>query len=1033
MHLRKLVLGCGIAFALLSNLASALGLGEARLNSTLNEPLNAEIKLLDTRGLSAGQILVSLASPADFERNGVERLYFLTEFEFEVLLGHPGGAIVRITSHNPVREPFINLLVEARWPTGRLLREYTLLMDLPTFSETRAAAPVLSAARTAPSTAANTPSQSSQSTPSASSSRTEATRSSRSGQVSSGVQGDTYSVHAKDTLWEIALNIRPDSSHSVHQTMLAIQRLNPDAFINGNINLLRKGQVLRIPSSDEIKSVTQREAVNEVARQNQSWSDDSMGAQLSASQRDRSSRRSSDTLSGSVSLATPNKDDSYSGQGSGDDRGRGKALESELSSTLEELDKAKSENSELNSRVRDLEAQIQTMERLVDVSSEQLRALQLNAAQNDSLAQDTSTAQVEAGLYDENNSQKESGLHSDSVDDNSQTTESSLLDEDTESTSDTEVVSQAETEQPVVEAPKVEEPSKPIDSRRVVMPPPSKTLVDHVMDNIVWLAGGLVVLLGLVAFVLHRRKQAAEEQDFSDDDPFNMDVESFDEEQELDASDLPEEFDSDQIDLPEDEDISAEAETGDVVGEADIYIAYGKLDQAEDMLLRGLDKDPSSVDIKLKLLEVYSQTQDVNKFDQYYAGLIGVAGQSALSRAAELRGHIADAGEFSPAEFVANTNDNDDGFGSIDLALSDDALELDAETDSLLDDSGELVFDADDLAGDLDFDFEDSENNLTPLLDESELAPKAASDTRASTRYDMSFEQDDKASNLTSEENELSFDFELDDAESSPAIEATTASLGELELNEDDDLSFELDDLSDDLTVDAQELVAPSFEVDEDELSFDLDDSEFATSELEELSAQVATTEASSELSDSPAEVELQLTDDVADDFNLDMDMGDLDLAALDEEMDSLDADFAEAEESLDNLDSTHAVTGLGELDFADVDTEVDTTEQSIVNELEVDTEDDVFTEALSEFTPENTSQNLTSEEDFSSLSDDDMDSELDFLADADEAATKLDLARAYIDMGDTDGARDILAEVAHEGNDEQRQEAVDLLSRIDV
>src|SRR5690606_25272211 len=165
MHLRKLIWVCGFACALLANVVAALGLGEVRLNSTLNEPLNAEVKLLDTRGLSASQIIVTLASPADFERNGVDRPYFLTEFEFEILLNHPGGAIARVTSRSPVREPFLNFLVEARWPTGRLLREYTLLMDLPTFSDSAPAA-VARAPATSSTSSATPQAQSRTATPS---------------------------------------------------------------------------------------------------------------------------------------------------------------------------------------------------------------------------------------------------------------------------------------------------------------------------------------------------------------------------------------------------------------------------------------------------------------------------------------------------------------------------------------------------------------------------------------------------------------------------------------------------------------------------------------------------------------------------------------------------------------------------------------------------------------------------------------------------------------------------------------------------
>ena len=84
MHLRKLVGVCGFAIAFLANYASALGLGEIKLNSALNQPLDAEIKLLDVRDLGADQVIVALGSPADFERNGVDRLYFYTVLEVQV-------------------------------------------------------------------------------------------------------------------------------------------------------------------------------------------------------------------------------------------------------------------------------------------------------------------------------------------------------------------------------------------------------------------------------------------------------------------------------------------------------------------------------------------------------------------------------------------------------------------------------------------------------------------------------------------------------------------------------------------------------------------------------------------------------------------------------------------------------------------------------------------------------------------------------------------------------------------------------------
>lgn len=988
MHLRKLVLGCGFACALISNVVSALGLGEVRLNSTLNEPLNAEIKLLDTRGLNDNQILVDLASPADFERNGVDRLYFLTEFQFEVLLEHPGGAVVRVTSRSPVREPFINFLVEARWPTGRLLREYTLLMDLPTFSDTRASTPVQSATtRAAPPSSADT------STPQASRQVSTPARSAPARAANSSFTGDSYTVTSNDTLWQIALDVRPDSSHSVHQTMLAIQRLNPDAFINGNINLLRKGQVLRVPSSDDIQSLSRRDAVNEVARQNQSWSDDNMGAQLSASQRDRGSRRNSDTLSGSVSLATPSRNDSSSGQGSGDNSGRGRALETELSSTLEELDKARSENSELSSRVRDLEDQIQTMERLVDVSNEQLRALQLSATQNEDATSTDTASSLSSSDY-EASPASDSDVSDDTVAENAS--------------------------EPAAEVPVVKETPKPEVKRVIVPPQPSKTIMDHIMDHIVWIGGGVLVLVGLVGFLFYRRMLAAEHEAFENNDIFDMELDAPYQEEVFEEEDIPEDLEDDSVDhLLEEEDIPAESETGDVVGEADIYIAYGKFDQAEEMLLTGLAKDQSSVDIRLKLLEVYSQTQDVAKFDHYYAGLMGVAGQSALARAAELREHIAGAADFDPA----GADDGETHRSGIDLAAGDD-LELDLNVES-----NELLEDADDLTleDDLDFslDLDDGSDSSLSLEDTSLLSDEDLSEADNS-KYDLSFGEESAAEATT--DDEFSFDFDLEESDPEQAVSADDEIVS---LEEDDGLSFELDDVDTGLSSVTQDSLVEELEVEDDELSFDFDDTELdVTTALEEPAAE-----------ETESGAELQLSDD-ADDFNLDMDMGDLDLAALDEEMEGLDADFAIEEDNLGELNTADDLelldadiveedsVAFGELEEALASQPAASTPAV---EAEAASEEDVFDQALSEFVVDDSDESLEEIADFGELSDDDMDSELDFLADADEAATKLDLARAYIDMGDTDGARDILAEVAHEGNDEQRQEAVDLLSRIDT
>lgn len=109
----------------------ALGLGELTLESALSQPLKAEIELVDTRGLTGWELKPSLANQEDFDRAGVERVFFLTKIDFKV----EGDRIV-LSTREPINEPFLNFLIELNWPAGRVLREYTVLLDPPTYEET---------------------------------------------------------------------------------------------------------------------------------------------------------------------------------------------------------------------------------------------------------------------------------------------------------------------------------------------------------------------------------------------------------------------------------------------------------------------------------------------------------------------------------------------------------------------------------------------------------------------------------------------------------------------------------------------------------------------------------------------------------------------------------------------------------------------------------------------------------------------------------------------------------------------------------
>jgi len=129
---RKLATAAAVSLVLSSGAVRALGLGDIEMRSALNQPMNAEIRLTSVQPGEASGMIVKLASPDAFSRAGIERSSSLTDLRFSV--DESGAApVIRISSSQPVVEPFLNFLVEVDWPTGRMVREYTVLLDPPVF------------------------------------------------------------------------------------------------------------------------------------------------------------------------------------------------------------------------------------------------------------------------------------------------------------------------------------------------------------------------------------------------------------------------------------------------------------------------------------------------------------------------------------------------------------------------------------------------------------------------------------------------------------------------------------------------------------------------------------------------------------------------------------------------------------------------------------------------------------------------------------------------------------------------------------
>jgi pilus assembly protein FimV len=224
---RQLLVGLATSSALYSGLVPALGLGEITLHSALSQPLDAEIELFDVGDLSAADMRVRLA-PADvFSRSGVERLTFFNDLRFSPVL-RGGKSMIRVVSTQAVREPYLNFIVEVARPNGTLYREYTVLLDPPISAAYRSlAAPSPVATPVAPRAAVAEPA--------------------RPAVLPAAQLGNSYSVVSGDSLWKIAARLAANAGQAPQALINDLHALNPQAFINGDINQLRVGAQLLLP------------------------------------------------------------------------------------------------------------------------------------------------------------------------------------------------------------------------------------------------------------------------------------------------------------------------------------------------------------------------------------------------------------------------------------------------------------------------------------------------------------------------------------------------------------------------------------------------------------------------------------------------------------------------------------------------------------------------------------------------------------------------------------------------------------------
>jgi len=272
-HFRaRIILGASLlAF---SQIAWSLGLGEAKVESFLGQPLDVKIELITQASDDLASVSASLASAADYQLIGASRDDVSVPLQFSVE-NPDGNAYISVQSKLDINNPVLRLILEVNWPNGRMLREYTLFLDPSTFSQPAPAPRIESEAKAEPATEAQPAPTPRVETASTAGEAPEA----QPPQPASAPAGDAVisgadeygPVKSGDTLWRIAKDWSAGSGLNLNKVMLAIQRENPRAFSKNNINLLQRGAILRMPQRDDVNSMSSATARNEVQQQSDAF------------------------------------------------------------------------------------------------------------------------------------------------------------------------------------------------------------------------------------------------------------------------------------------------------------------------------------------------------------------------------------------------------------------------------------------------------------------------------------------------------------------------------------------------------------------------------------------------------------------------------------------------------------------------------------------------------------------------------------------------------------------------------------------
>ena len=759
-----------VALALAPMAAQAAGLGKLTVVSALGQPLRAEIELTASRE-EYSSLSARLASADAFRNAGIEYAPVLSSIRFSLDKRPNGQPFLRVSSDRPLNEPFVDMLVEVNWASGRLVREYTFLLDppdvfqkpvptpipvtapevrreaaapaapavvapparepeagtiAPRLPEPRAAAPMDEKLLKKPAPVEAKPAPRMAEKPAAKPAEKP---------VEKAPEGGTRMVKAGDTLSKIAAETKPEGV-SLDQMLVALFRTNKDVFDDGNMNRLRAGKILAIPEKDVAAGIEQGEARKIIVAQASDFNAYRKKLAAVAAAAPAREEAPKQVVTGKIAPRVEDKvpapaagkdklevSRSDAGKDGGKVTGKGRAA---IEEDLIARDKA---IKDANSRIAELEKNLGDLKKLAELKSTAGAKVQAQAQAAKPAAE--AKKPVPAAV------------------------------KPAEAPRAAEAVKPAEAPQPA-EAPKPAEqavpPAKPpVPAKPAVPPPPPPEPPSFVEENpdLVFGGGGvLALLLGYLGFKAWRkRKQAAEEAGSGIDTAAASSVfatttggESIDT-----GAAMPTDFSPDSVaGMAGDEGV-------DPVAEADVYIAYGRDRQAEEILLEALKTDPARRAIHLKLLEIYATRKDASRFEAVARELFALTGGSgeewdkavslglAIDPTNALYGGSAAVAEPAPVEPAA-AEAADESLAAGETVVMAGALAQMAAAEPAAEAAPEVEVAPEEIPASLDFD-----------LDLGGPAPEAAAEAPAEAAAEAPAEAPAAAA-----EDVMSLDFDLD-------------------------------------------------------------------------------------------------------------------------------------------------------------------------------------------------------------------------------------------------------------------------------